>query len=136
LADGDIDTKDVEALLIDNGIDGIGGLAGLPVADDQLTLSAADGDHGVDGLDARLQGFAHRLACIQPRRHNFNPRRELRFDRALAIDGLADCVDYTPDERFSHRNLCNASRALDRIAFLHPDVITHEHGTDIVFFKI
>src|SRR5262249_47923991 len=59
LTNGDIDTKNVEALLIDNGIDGNGGFAGLPVADDQLTLSAADGDHSVDGLDARLQGFAH-----------------------------------------------------------------------------
>ena len=28
-----------------------------PVADDQLALAAADGDHAVDGLDARVHGL-------------------------------------------------------------------------------
>ena len=39
-----------------------GGLAGLPVADDQLALAAADGGHGVDGLDAGLHRLLDRLA--------------------------------------------------------------------------
>ena len=40
----------------------MGGLAGLAVADDELTLAAADGDHGVDGLDAGLQRLLDGLA--------------------------------------------------------------------------
>ncbi len=42
LADRDVDAGDVPALLVDNGVDRNGGLSGLTVADDQLTLSAAD----------------------------------------------------------------------------------------------
>src|SRR3546814_3363334 len=54
--------------LVDDRVDGDGGLAGLPVADDQLALAAADGGHGVDGLDAGLQRLVHRLALDDARR--------------------------------------------------------------------
>ena len=37
-SDGDIDADDILALLVDDGIRCNGGLAGLAVADDQLTL--------------------------------------------------------------------------------------------------
>ena len=64
LSDGDVDAVKllllvsglVEALLVDDGVDGDGGLAGLTIADDQLTLASADGHEGVDGLNASLQG--------------------------------------------------------------------------------
>ena len=61
LPDGDIDANHVAALLIDDGVERDGGLAGLPVADDQLALAAADRNHGVDGLDAGLHRLFHRL---------------------------------------------------------------------------
>jgi hypothetical protein len=122
--------------LIDDRIDGDGGLAGLPVTDDQFTLPAANGNHGVDGLDARLQGFAHRLTCIHPRCRDFYAGRERRFDRALSVDRLPNRVDHTTEQCFANWNLRNTSRALDRIAFLDPHVIAHEHGADVVFFKV
>ena len=61
-ADGNVNAEHALALLVDDGIGRDGGLAGLAVAADQLTLAAADGDHGVDGLDAGLQGLLNRLA--------------------------------------------------------------------------
>src|SRR5690606_7806450 len=54
LADGDVDALNAAVLLVDDRVDGDGGLAGLAVADDQLTLAAADRDHRVDGLVAGL----------------------------------------------------------------------------------
>ena len=54
LADGHVDADQALALLVDDRVDGEGGLAGLAVADDQLALAAADRDQGVDGLDAGL----------------------------------------------------------------------------------
>ena len=60
LADGDIDTDNVLALLVDDGVEADRGLAGLAVADDQLTLAAADRDHGVDRLDAGLERHVDR----------------------------------------------------------------------------
>src|SRR5258708_7194315 len=58
LADGDVDAVElgalvragVDRLLVQDGVDGDRGLAGLAVADDQLALAAADRDQGVDGL--------------------------------------------------------------------------------------
>ena len=54
LANGDIDADDVRAFLIDDGVHRDGGLTRLTVADDELALSAADWNHGVDRFDARL----------------------------------------------------------------------------------
>ena len=39
---GDVYKRQVLALLVDDRVDGDRGLAGLPVADDQLALAAAD----------------------------------------------------------------------------------------------
>jgi hypothetical protein len=61
LAHGHVDADDVLALLVDDRVDRNGGLAGLAVADDELALAAADGDHGVDGFQAGLHGLMHRL---------------------------------------------------------------------------
>ena len=48
LADGDIDADHALAALIEDSVDGNGGLTGLTVADDKLALAAADRHHGVD----------------------------------------------------------------------------------------
>jgi hypothetical protein len=62
LADGVVDADDVLSALVDDGVHGDRGLAGLPVADDQLALAAADRHHAVDRLETRLQRLLHRLA--------------------------------------------------------------------------
>ena len=62
LSDGDVDAVQhllwvsgiVETLLVDDGVDSDGGLSGLTIANDQLTLATADRHEGVDGLDASL----------------------------------------------------------------------------------
>ncbi len=59
LTDGNIDAQHILVLLVQDGIGGNGGLAGLAVADDQLTLTAADGEHGVDGQNTGLQRGVH-----------------------------------------------------------------------------
>ena len=65
LADGDVDAVEllllvagvVEPLLVDDGVDGHGRLARLPVADDQLALAAPDRHQRVDGLRIRKRGY-------------------------------------------------------------------------------
>ena len=68
LADRDIDADHVAALLVDDGVERDGGLAGLAVADDQLALAAADRNHAVDGLDAGLQRLLDALPVDDARR--------------------------------------------------------------------
>src|SRR4029077_20930764 len=67
LPDRDVHADDALALLVDDRVDRDGGLAGAPVADDQLALPAPDRDHGIDRLDARLEWLPPRLPpCCSP----------------------------------------------------------------------
>jgi len=110
--------------LIDNRIDGNGGLAGLPVADDQLTLSAANGDHGVDGLNASLQGFAHRLTCVDA--WATTSIRDESVDLIEPLPSIGWPIAFTTRPiKASRLESPQYVRALDRIAFLDPDVIAH-----------
>ena len=93
LADRHIDTDNARALLVDDGIQADRSLAGLPVADDQLTLAPSDRDHGVDRLDAGLQRHINGRAFNDARRRAFNGTRLRGMDRTLAVDRLAQCVD-------------------------------------------
>ena len=52
---GYIDTDNILALLVDDRIGGDGSFTCLTVTDDKLTLSASDGDHGVDSFDTCLK---------------------------------------------------------------------------------
>src|ERR1043166_2313250 len=99
LADGDVDTSDVAALLVDDRVETNGGLARLAVADDQFALAAADGNHGVDGLRAGLERLFDRLAFDHARRAGFDGTELLRVDRTLAVDGLADGIDDAADRK-------------------------------------
>src|SRR5918995_4664720 len=62
LADSDVDALNVLVGLVDYGVEQDRGLACLPVADDQLPLSAPDRDHGVYSFDPRLEWLLDRLA--------------------------------------------------------------------------
>ena len=62
LANSDVDADDACVLLIQDGIDGDGRLAGATVTDDEFTLATADRNHGVDSLEACLERYLDRLA--------------------------------------------------------------------------
>ena len=116
LADGDVDADDVLALLVEDGVGGDGGLAGLAVADDQLTLAAANGDHRVDGLDAGLEWDTDALALENAGRGRLDRVEADGVDRALAVDRLTQRVDDAADERLAHGHGHDAARALDGVA--------------------
>jgi hypothetical protein len=61
---------------------------------DQLALAPADRGHGVDGLDARLEGLAHRLAPDDARGLDLHAARLGAVDGAFAVDRLAQRVDH------------------------------------------
>src|SRR5207302_3935377 len=102
LPDGGVEAVNALTLLVDDGVEADGGLARLAVADDQLALSATDGDHGVDRLDTRLQRLLHRLAHDDARRFHLDAAAMRRLDRSLAVERLAERVDDATDERFAH----------------------------------
>ena len=92
LADGNVDADHVSLGLVDDGVDGDSRLARLAVANDELTLATSDGDHGVDGEQARLDGLADRLALHDARGLELDGATGRRVDGTAAVDGLAERV--------------------------------------------
>ena len=123
LAHSDVDaehglTRVVELFLVDDGVNGHRRLSRLTVTDDQLTLSTADGNHRVDGLDACLQWLVHGLTVDHTWRLQLD-----RHVKRLSVMGplpskLAQHVDHAAQHAFTHLDRCNGVRALGRAAFL------------------
>ena len=122
--------------LIDNGIERYRRLAGLPIANDQLALATADRHHRVDRLQTRLQWLAHGLPIHHPGGDALDRAGVRRINRSLPINGLAQRVDHPANHRFTHRHLHDAAGAVDLITLLNFDVLTQQHGANVVFFKI
>src|SRR5690606_36347057 len=100
-------------LLVDDRVDRDRGLAGLAVADDELTLTAADRDHRVDGLDAGLHGLVHRLARHDAGSLELERATRLGLDLAEAVDRVPAGVDDTSEEAIADRRGEHLTRAGD-----------------------
>jgi hypothetical protein len=136
LAYSDVDADDVLTLLIDDGVEGDGGLAGAAVADDELALPPADGDHGVDGLDARLQRLFDRLTTDDTRSLELHRAELGRLHRALVVERHAERIDHAADKSLAHRHLDDSAGPLDLIALLDEGVLAHQHRADAVFLQV
>ena len=142
LADSHIDAVyrlagEVFRTLVDDRIEGDGGLAGLTVADNQLTLAAADRDHGVDGLQTGLQRLADRLPVDDPRGLAFERHRgQFSLDAAESVQRVAQRIDHAADHGLPHRDRSDPPRPLDVLAFLDQVGRSQEDSSDIVLFEV
>jgi hypothetical protein len=106
LADGDVDAVEllglvigaVPSLLVEDGVESDGSLASLTVTDDQLTLTTADGNHGVDGLETGLDGLVDRLAGQDTGGLELSTASLLGVEGTLAVNGVAESIDNTAEQ--------------------------------------
>ncbi len=144
LADGDVDAAhllgDVArlpvGLLVDDRVDRDGGLAGLAVADDQLTLAAADGDHGVDGLDAGLHRLVHTLALHDARRLQLERATTGGRDLAETVDRVAERVDDAAEVAVADGDREHLAGAGDLLAGLDAREVAEHDDTDLVLVEV
>jgi hypothetical protein len=136
LADGDVHADHVAALLVDDRVDRQGGLAGLPVANDQLALAPADGNHRVDGLQARLHRLLHRLTIDDAGGDALDRLSLIGLDGALAVDRPSQGIDHPPDERLAGGHGHDPPRAPDLVAFLDLVRLAQEHRADRVLLQV
>ena len=132
LPDGNIDADHILALLVQDRIHGNGSLPGLPVPDDQLTLSAADGEHGVNGKDPGFHGHADRLAVNDPRRLPLNGAVIIRLDLTFPVDRLAQRVDHASDIRIPYRHAGSLSCPGHLCALADPGIAAEKDAADLV----
>ena len=135
LADGAVDADQIVLGVVDDGVEQDGGFAGLPVANDQLALAAADGNHGVDGLEAGGHGLAHGLAVDDAGRQALHGQRLGGGDGALVVDGLAQRVHHAADHGLAHGHGENLAGALDLFAFLQLGVIAEHDAAHLILFE-
>src|SRR5205085_9560398 len=144
LADGDVDALDlllrVAALpvvaLVDDRVDRNRGLAGLPVADDELTLPASDRGHGVDGLDAGLEGLLHRLALHNGWRLRLQQPLLGGVDVPLTVERPTERVDDATQELVTDGYGEDLAGAAYLLPLLDVGVVTEQHAADLADVEV
>ncbi len=86
LADRHIDADHVRVLLVDDRVEGQGGLAGCTIADDQFPLSATHGEERVDDQHAGFDRLADQIAIDDRRRGPLDRHALHRRHRLVAIE--------------------------------------------------
>src|SRR3954447_5661805 len=144
LADGDVDATHLLLrvarrpgfLLVDDRVGDDRGLAGLAVTDHELTLTAADRRHGVDGLDAGLQGLVHRLPLNDGRRLELQGTTSAGLDGAAAVDRVAQRVDDPAEVTVADRHREHLAGATDLLALLDAGEVTQDHDADLAHVEV
>jgi hypothetical protein len=145
LADGNVDTVQllalvggvvVPTLLVQDGVKSDGSLAGLTVTDNQLTLTTADGDHGVDGLETSLDGLVDRLARQNTGGLELGTALLLGVKGTLAVDGVTETVNDTAEHLHADGDVDNLAGTLDGLALLDETVGTEKHNTDLAGLEV
>ena len=136
LADSHIDALHTLTLLVQDRVDGDGGLTGLTVTDDEFALSTADRGHGVDGLDSRLQGLAHGLTTGDTRRLDFHTTADGALEFTLAVDGTTEGIHDATEEGVTDRNGQDLSGGLHDLLFFEAFHAAEDDGTDGVFIEV
>ena len=136
MTDGNIDTDDVLSPLVQDGIDGDGRLARLPVADDQFTLPAADRDHTVDGEDPRLQRLVD-LGTIHDGRGRELDRTIFAAGQSReAVERFAERVYDAAEQLFPHPHLDRSPRRISKIAIANLILSRKKNGAHAELLEV
>lgn len=138
LTDGDVDTVQllglvggvVPPLLVEDGIQSDGGLSGLTVTDNQLTLATADGNHSIDGLETGLDGLVDRATGQNARGLDLGTGSLLGVEGTLAVNGVTEGVDDTAEQLRAdgHIDLVGVSKRRPRNIARRHDIQFHRYA--------
>ncbi len=108
----------------------------MAVANQQLTLSTSDRDHGIDRLDAGVHWLGYRLPRDDARRDPLDGQSLVGVDRSLVVDGLAERIDHAANQGIADRHRHDLAGALDLLAFTQLGVVAQQHRADLVFIQV
>jgi len=107
-----------DSLLVDDGVDSDGGLAGLSITNDELTLSTANRHERVDSLEASLHRLVHGFPRDNARRLQLNSGTLGGVDGTLTVDRVTERVDDAAEKFVTDGHIDDRAGPLDDIAFL------------------
>lgn len=82
------------------------------------------------------RGLLDRLAVHHPGRQPLDGTMLLGLDGPFTVDGLAQGVHDTPNQRLADRNLRNATGSLDQVPLFNEDVFSQENHPHVILFQI
>ena len=136
LADGAIDAHHILAALVEDGVDGDGGLAGLPIAQNQFALAAPDRNQRIDDFEAGLERHGDRRAIHDGSGGAFDRQALAGSHRPVAIERPAERIDDAAQQPVAHGHIHDAAGALDFVAGLQVPVIAEQHDADFVLVHV
>mmetsp|Transcript_8630 Transcript_8630/g.10112 ORF Transcript_8630/g.10112 Transcript_8630/m.10112 type:complete len:544 (-) Transcript_8630:157-1788(-) len=144
LADSDVDAVEglgvvtglEDSLLVDDGVDSDGGLAGLSVTNDKLTLASTNGHEGVHRLQASLHGLMHGFPGDDARGLQLDSGTLVIVDGALSVNGVTERVDDSAEEALADGDINDGASSLDDITFLDLSIGTKDDNTDVVSLQV
>ena len=127
LANGNIDTLNASALLVDDRVNRNSGFTHLPVTDDQFPLTPANRHHGVDGLQANLHRLVNGLSGNNPGGDLLDSIGLIGINAATAINGVTQGINHPALQSRSHRHFQNTARAATGLTLGKLLVVTQNH---------
>ena len=136
LANGAVNAQHILVALVQNGVDRDGGLAGLPVAEYQFALTAADGNESIDHEQAGLERHGDGSAVHDGPCGAFDGQTLAGGNRPFAIERAAQRVDDAPNQPVAYRYVHHAAGALDLVARVQMLAFSQEHDSDFVLIDV
>ena len=144
LSNSDVDTVEllvlvlavIPSLLVEDGVNGNGGLAGLTITNNKFTLTTTNGHHGVDGLETGHHGLVDGTAGQDTRSLEGGTAALGSLDGALAVNRVAESVDDTTEETRADRDIDDLAGTFYGVALLNETIVTENGDTNVVGFQV
>ena len=126
----------VDLGLVDDGIDGDGGLARGTVTDNELPLAPAYGNHGVYRHDAGLEWLVDGFSGYDSGGYPFDRIGLTRIERAFPVDGAAYGVDHATEEFHPYVYGEKFPGSLGLVPFLEGTGITQDDASYAILLEV
>jgi len=123
-------------LLIQDGINGDGGLSGLSVSNNEFSLSSTDGDQTIDGFESGLHGLVDGFSGDNTGGFDFHSVSLGGLDGSQSVDGVTQGIEDSSEHFFSDGNIHDGSGSTNDISFLNESIVSEDHDSDVVGFEI
>jgi hypothetical protein len=130
------DIADVGATLVNKGVKSDGGLAGLTVTNDELTLATSYGDEGVDGLEAGVHGLVHGAAGHDAGGLDLDTGTAGGVEGTLAVNRFGEAVYHTSHQFGADGHVHNRGGTFHSGSLKDFSVVTEDHNTDVVGIEV
>ncbi len=136
LTNGYVNADHVLATLVQNSVDSNGSLTRLTVANDELTLAAANRNHRVDSQKTSLHRLAHRGTVDNTGGLELDGARMGGANLALAVDGLAQRVYNAAEHSAAYRDVHDATGGAALVAFLDDVYCAKQNGANLIAVEV